>query len=116
MQYYYFGEFGYFNFCVLGRLAALAEAKAELLTFPDYARLVELAYPGRFTFVRREVPHYDRSRKFHGSGGPEFHQQLEAEGFHDLRAALHLRDRRELFPPAAALTAPHPWQGVPDLV
>ena len=48
-KYYFFGEFGFFNFCVIGGLAQYfkkyPEHKIEIITYENYGKMLELAFP-----------------------------------------------------------------------
>lgn len=53
MKYYYFGEFGFLNFSIIGAveeaLRRNPDRRFEIATFPDYYSLLSRLFPGSFT-------------------------------------------------------------------
>ena len=87
---FYYGEFGYFNFVILGRLEKyLLSHRAPICirTYDDYFRILEFIFPDRFVKSECEVP--DRAeRKYHSIQNRKFNSHLKASGWTPLEKLL----------------------------
>ena len=66
---YYYGEFGYFNFVVLGYLEEFLhnnKIKINIQTYDDYFKILNLKFPNRFRQTESiVVPDRDSKRIYH---------------------------------------------------
>lgn len=89
---YYYGEFGYFNFMVLGHLESyFSQGGCPLVlhTYGDYFRILDHAFPGKF-FRPNEVvvPVSRKARIYHSIQDDAFNKLLKNKGNLPLQKVL----------------------------
>ena len=97
MNVFYYCELGYLNFNVLGSLEKYfiknPRTKFNILTYEDYFKILDLAFPNRFTkslsvlkINPREIP--EESRKYHDLEHAGFQRDLREKGYSCLSKEL----------------------------
>lgn len=84
-KFYYFGEFGFFNTTIVGKLKLLNEP-IVLLTYPDYAKIIRLCNMDNILVQTTEL---QKNREYHNTSGIQ-----PPEGYMDL--AKYLKAEKEL--------------------
>ena len=87
---FYYGEFGYFNFMILGRMERYLRSHQTpicIRTYDDYFRILDLIFPGRFYKSDCKTP--DRAeRKYHSIQNHKFNSRLITSGWTPLEKIL----------------------------
>jgi hypothetical protein len=90
---HYYGEFGYFNFVLLGHLEeyfSKKNTKFFISTFPDYYSLLENKFKGKFQLTETLLPaQKDINRCYHRIQDEEFNRSLENKGYMPLDKFLN---------------------------
>jgi len=89
---YYYGEFGYFNFIILGYLEEyFAKNKKSLViqTYDDYFKILSLKFPNKFIKPSKKIETPDRfKRRYHKIENDNFNKYLIREGWTPLEKFL----------------------------
>lgn len=88
--FYYFGEFGFFNFFVLGGLQQLfrdqPRVQLDVMTFPHYGQLLESAFPANVRCRTLPYSFLEPLRIGHRMRDPELMRRVRKMGY---RRSLH---------------------------
>jgi hypothetical protein len=84
-KYSYFGEFGYFQFSVLGGLSQYFQIypnkKLEIITYENYGRILELVFPNNIKAYYTDYKFDEKYRACHYYHDREFRMSIRLLGF-----------------------------------
>ena len=91
---YYYGEFGYFNFVILGHLENFLSKNnclIEIRTYDDYYEILKFIFNKKIILSKKKDIICDGSlkRKYHKIQNEEFNQKIKKEGFKPLEEILN---------------------------
>ena len=98
---YFLGEFGHFNFTVLGKLECYLQAhqgEFEIVTYPDYYVLLEKLFPGRFVLIPYSIDTVSRDERRSGNRLGGFERLIARSGFSNLAEMLGCDGRQTIAP------------------
>jgi len=94
-KFYFYGEFGYLNFSILGAFAKLPSRKIEISTYPDYLALFQKINP---QVIAGQTADYskirDTAREGYKLKDADFTAELEAKGYRSLADFLGCGHKR----------------------
>jgi len=94
---YYYGEFGYFNFTILGYLEEYFHVNNRPLvirTYDDYFKILNHKFPGRFKQPENPIDVPDREKRiYHRIQNDKFNQSLIESGWIPLEELLQCNVR-----------------------
>ncbi len=89
---FYYGEFGYFNFTILGHLEEYFNKNDKILvirTYDDYFRILNFKFPGRFKKPDKPINVSGRDKRiYHRIQNDKFNQSLIESGWIPLEEML----------------------------
>jgi len=91
---YYYGEFGYFNFIILGHLEKFLSKNnyyLEIRTYDDYFKILQFIFNKKIILSKKKdiVENGSLKRKYHKIQDEKFNEMIKKDGFKPLEEILN---------------------------